>query len=359
MNDNKCFIVNNGVFLGPKGNITPCCLSDYSFGNITDTNIEDAFYNNKAKKFRKNFQNGIYDKDCMNCIQQKNNHRYSRNITYAGLKHKDSKLIHVELNLSNTCNAQCNFCSPKFSHLWAKTLNQKHWNFGLTEEQCINLVSSLKDAKTIVLKGGEPFFYGYIDIFLQQLYKINPDVRISCLSNGISWKESTLRIFSKFQNKHVAISAEGIGDMYRYLRGGKYTFENVLESIDLGKKYKIFKKKNIVIASHINFWNIDVYTEQHIKMSNILKQQHKLKTILSIDIARHPHHSTIFLKTLRYRKKIYKQIKKNFKESTLTPHFLEDKKFDTNIKENIKYFNNLRNMDILQINPLVLENNVT
>lgn len=358
MIDNECFIVNNGVFLGPKGEIRPCCLSDYSFGNIRDTNIEDAFYNDEAKKFRKNFNNGVYDKDCKRCIEQKVNHRYFKNNYYRHLDSERNTIVHADLNLSNTCNAQCTFCSPKFSHLWAKTLNQKEWNFGLTENQCISLAHSLKDAETIELKGGEPFFYGYIDTFLEEIYKVNPNVKLSFLSNGISWKESTIQILSKFKKNHITISAEGIGDMYKYLRGGKYTFENVLESIDLGKKYKIFTEQ-IVIASHVNFWNIDVYTEQHLEMTNMIKKHFRLKTKILIDYARMPQSASIFLKTLRYRKKIYKQITKNFKNTIITDDFLHDRKDKTDIQENIKYFNNLRNLDILKINPLVLENNVT
>lgn len=358
MNDNKCFIVNNGVFLGPKGNITPCCLSDYSFGNIKDTNIEDAFYNNKAKKFRKNFQKGIYDKDCKRCIEQKVNHRYFKNQIYRNLDDNMNTIVHADLNLSNTCNAQCNFCSPKFSHLWAKTLDQKEWNFGLTENQCISLAHSLKNAKSIEIKGGEPFYYGYIDTFLEEVYKVNPDIKLSILSNGISWKESTIKILSKFKMNHIAISAEGIGDMYKYLRGGRYNFENVLESIELGKKYNIFLN-HVVIASHVNFWNIDVYTEQHLEMTNLIKKNFNLKTKILIDYARMPASSSIFLKTQKYRKKIYKQIKKNFKNTNVTDDFLHNRKDQTNISQNIKYFNNLRNLDILKINPLVLENNVT
>lgn len=360
MNDNKCFIVNNGVFLGPKGNITPCCLSNYSFGNITDTNIEDAFYNNKAIDFRENFQNGIYDKDCKRCIEQKVNHRYFKNNVYSHIKSNSNNMVHVELNLSNTCNAQCNFCSPKFSHLWAKTLKMKEWNFGLTEAQCISLAESLKYAENIVLKGGEPFYYGYIDTFLEEIYKKNPNVRISCLSNGISWKESTIKILSKFNDKHISISAEGIGDLYRYMRGGKYNFDNVLDSLELGKKYKIFSNP-VHIASIINFWNIDVYIEQHIEMARLIKNRIKLDTKFSIDYVRGPNTSSVFLKTQKYRKKIYKQLSKNkiINHTGITSDFLDSRKVELNIADNIKYFNKLKNLDILKINPLVLENNVT
>jgi len=353
-----CVLVNKGIFLGPAGNISPCCLSTYSFGNIKETSLEKAFVSKQAKLFRKNYYRGQLDKDCDNCITNKINHRVFSNQKY--INNNSIFLEHAELNLSNTCNLQCIMCGPMSAHKWAKALGETHWNFNLNKEQCIAVAQTLKNVKTIVLKGGEPFYHGYIDNFFEELLKINPSVNINILSNGTNWKDNTLDILNKFPNKpSISISLEAIGDLYKYIRGGEYSFEDVLSNIDKAKSKGIITNF-LQFASTISFWNMDVWIEQHHKLIQVMNNELKIPDIdISIDYVRHPISSSIYLKKVNHRTKIFNNIQNNklFRtKGKLSSAFLLPKEDKIDHMANIQKHNKFRNLDIETINPYILDN---
>ena len=361
-----CSLVNKGIFLGPGGSITPCCSSSYKFGDIKEDTFNDAFYSDSAKQFRENFYKGKLHKDCKTCIKNKNMHRIFSNNKYSHLRKDTVEMLHVELNLSNTCNLACLMCGPMFSHLWGKELGDDSWNFSVSKDKVKQLAISLKNAKHIVLKGGEPFFYGYIDDFLNQIYDQKFNLNNSSLdllhilSNGSFLKESTLKVLSKFDEIVLAISIEATGDLYRYIRGDSYTYENVVENIGRFKKYGIIKNE-IVLCSTISFWNMDVWVKQHEQIRDTLKNKYNIDVEFTCQPVTGPNSSSIYLKSTTYRKQVYRKIieSKLLQKNPLPYSFIFDKVLDVNIDETINKFNKFRNLDILKINPQIKENTVT
>jgi radical SAM protein with 4Fe4S-binding SPASM domain len=358
-----CNLPTHGVFISEGGNVTPCCGVTYAFGNLKDVSLSQAFDSKKAKQFRKNFKRGIYEQDCVNCYKSKSMHR-----TFWGLKKtkiKDSTeqfIAHAELTFSNICNLTCTMCSPRFSHKWAKLLGQEDKIFSLDEEQAVEMANACKNVRNIQFKGGEPFFQPHIDLFLSELYKHNPSAEIIILTNGTVIKDSTIENLSKFRYSKVAVSAEASGKLYQYIRGGTYTFEkDVVNNLEKIKQAKNLKRLHVPIASCIGLYNFDTWIEHHHNITDCLND-HGIDTKINVQAVSDPVNQSLYLKSKKARQEfknnLYKS-KLNFNDAStgfINLDYIENRTTRDKILNGIKFHNNIKKLNLLEINPKVLDN---
>lgn len=369
MSERFCLIPEGGLNVEPNGNITPCCaLSsvDFSLGNITTTSLSSAFNSKEYIQFRQDHRDNNLPEVCVKrCITNSNNasHRVSRNqqildAEQQNLKQADQPAITtVDIGLGNVCKLTCVFCSPEWSSSWAKLKNEPDNVFSFTREQTMSIVEDLKYATDISFKGGEPLNIPYIDEFLNRLHEINPWVKINIISNAVECSDDTIKAFTQFENFHLDISAEATGNLYTYLRGGRYNWEeHVLPTV---KKFAdLHKDFNITVSSIILLYNHQYWPEQ---MAVLMKQLKDImgdrKVTLCTQICRTPNEQSPYLLKYEVRESLAKRIKEHLNDTLFNVDdtielLLRDVKLDTTkekVLNHIQYNNKLRGVDLFSI----------
>jgi sulfatase maturation enzyme AslB (radical SAM superfamily) len=102
--------------------------------------------------------------------------------------------------------------------------------FGLSDLE--EILPNLKNTARIDFKGGEPMLAKHHNQFLQwlideELTKIN----LFYTTNGTVRNPTILKMLSNFENVTISFSIEGTGSLYSYIRGGKYTVDDLEETI--------------------------------------------------------------------------------------------------------------------------------
>jgi radical SAM protein with 4Fe4S-binding SPASM domain len=369
MAERFCLIPEGGLNIEPNGNITPCCaLSsvDFNLGNITSTSLSSAFNNDKYKKFRQDHRDNNLPEICVKrCITQSNNatHRISRNQQILNAERENFKqpnqsaITTVDIGIGNVCKLTCVFCSPEWSSSWAKLKNETNNIFSFSKEQTMSIVEDLKYATDISFKGGEPLNIPYISEFLNRLHEINPWVKINMISNAVECSDDIVKAFAQFENFHLGISAEATGELYSYLRGGRYNWEeHVLPTV---RKFAGLNKNfNITVSSIILLYNHQYWPEQ---MSALVGQLRDIvgdrKINLCTQICRTPVEQSPYLLRYEARESLASRIRENLNDTLsdmdgVIELLLRDVKFDTTkekVLDHISYNNNLRGVDLFSI----------
>ena len=235
--------------------------------------------------------------------------------------------------------------------------NEPNNIFSFSREQTMSIVEDLKYATDISFKGGEPLNIPYIDEFLNRLHEINPWVKINIISNVVECSDSTIRAFTQFENFHLGISAEATGDLYTYLRGGRYNWEdNVLPIV---KKFaSLHKDFNITVSSIILLYNHQYWPEQ---MAVLMKQLKEImgdrKVTLCTQICRTPNEQSPYLLKHEVRESLAKRIKEHLNDTLFDIDdtieiLLRDVKLEITkekVLNHIQYNNQLRGVDLFSI----------
>jgi len=134
-----------------------------------------------------------------------------------------NKIIHYEIDTSNTCNAACITCNGNSSSTWNKLLEKNslpsYNNWNILPKQTVDWID-YDTAKYVSFRGGESFLSDTNFYILEQLIAHNnTDLCVNFITNG-SFNLSTRqkKILSKFQNLIFCFSIDGIGPTFEYLR---------------------------------------------------------------------------------------------------------------------------------------------
>ena len=121
------------LYIRNNGDVSPCSISNYIYGNINEKSIKDIWQGEKIREFRKNMFkdknlescNLCYEKEYFGIISSRNKtngfypHKFDwvENTTIDGFS-KLSKPINLDIRLSNVCNLKCRQCSHIYSSSW-------------------------------------------------------------------------------------------------------------------------------------------------------------------------------------------------------------------------------------------------
>ena len=269
MSDTFCTLPFTHLSTRPNGDITPCCRSRDTLGNIKDMTFEEAWNSERQQQLRKDLLNGVRNKYCYQCWDMEDqgsiSMRQSMNKIRSHMvpKKLDSEMPFVvpvlELKMSNLCNFRCRTCKPELSTTW-----MKDWNAVKHEYESLGIVNNtareenfnkdefvediLKLAPTIEIvefAGGEPLMdplhYKVLEVL--EPYASNITVKYSTNLSKLKFgKFDTLASWSKFKGVDLSLSIDGHPALNDYIRtesDTKVLAQNLRDvKRELGGKYE-------------------------------------------------------------------------------------------------------------------------
>ena len=278
----------HGLAIAANGNIKPCCQWGSSLGKVENVNIVDVFKKHpKIVQLRKDFLDGKKPSSCNSCwtreqqigesrrkwFTEKFMHTVDREYIY-DVDLDDVRWTQMDINLSNVCNLKCRMCGSWASNSWfvedlmlakinpdfekeGNPANQKIRQHELSDLQ--SLIPYLDGLIRIDFKGGEPMMAKNHVEFLELLIenKLNDNVILQYTTNGTIVNPKILNTLAKFKKVRIMFSIEGTDGLYSYIRGGKYTIEELEEVISMYNQLPNVEMGFNVTVQAYNLLNLD------------------------------------------------------------------------------------------------------
>lgn len=295
MSETFCILPFTHLSTRPNGDITPCCRSRDTLGNIKDMTLEQAWNSDKQIELRRQLLNGEQAPLCYQCWDMERQGsislRQSMNKVRNNMLPKNLNLTMpfkvpvLELKLSNLCNFRCRTCKPDLSTTWLKD-----WNKVKDEYESVGIKNStaretnfdnnqfiediLKLAPTIEIvefAGGEPLMdplhYKILEVL--EPFADNIAVKYSTNLSKIKFgKFDTIKSWSKFKGVDLSLSIDGYPELNNYIRTESNTDQlakNLKEVKNtLGKKY------SGRAALCYSAWNVFGLTKSYDYFENVL-----------------------------------------------------------------------------------------
>lgn len=157
---------------------------------------------------------------------------------------KLSKLEYIVFEITDACNSRCRHCN-----IW-RTKPTKNL---LTAKEIENIFNEdmLKDAKSVLITGGEPVLREDIMEVIQIIHKALPSANITLSTNGLLPDRviDTVK-FAKANNVclDVGVSLDAVGEQHDEIRGVKGNFEKTSYLLEELKKLKANNKVGNVVV---------------------------------------------------------------------------------------------------------------
>lgn len=237
--------------VNPNNWLSRCMMSNYAMGPIE----RDEWSNDKFTALRTNMLAGKWDEEgCKSCWYKEQNDQTSRrnkwvdselkymgatNVYENNLSVKRNAIKHLYMNFNNICNFKCRMCGPHFSNAWIpdwKKMGGKYDASQSNPKQQIDVDkflqefgSELKDLYGIWVTGGEPFMDNSVFDFFEKLeqYCDPAQLKVLITTNASKLDVHKLAKLSKFKRLQIHVSIDATGDLYPYMRGYNYTWEEV------------------------------------------------------------------------------------------------------------------------------------
>jgi MoaA/NifB/PqqE/SkfB family radical SAM enzyme len=236
LHDALCPLPWTGVYIGPKGSVKNCAISNDILGNVQDTPVEELLSGSKNISIKTDMLNHTRHERCINCYKVENlsntesqSHGSSNRSWYKkyGVKNLELyddptnfKLKILDLRWRNTCNLACVYCGPTLSSKWADELNITDYNINdnTLQKNKKYILDQLDSIDHVYLAGGEPLMIVENLELLNLLSQKNPNVEIR-INTNLSVVDT--KIFKKlltFKNVKWTISVDAAGSEYDYIR---------------------------------------------------------------------------------------------------------------------------------------------
>ena len=280
-----------GLTISSDGGVRPCCEHKRIYNIHHDPPPLDFYNQREFISLRKDFLNGKKPDGCERCWKHEEQNGFSQRMHFNKKllqfvpnqfefreRLKEPQWLQADISHSNICNLKCRMCGIWGSVRWLndeKRLGQLSVNYGkekrpdylqLTQNDINDLkflFPGLKKIRTIFFKGGEPFLDPNHIIFLEYLVKNNfsRNLFLRYTTNGTIINDQILKLLSCFKFVFIRISVEGLGNLYRYIRGGDYSFEtDIVKNIKrFSRLDNIFVGFNAVIQAYNILGLADLY----------------------------------------------------------------------------------------------------
>lgn len=226
-----------------NGQVSPCCLSEYVFGDINKKSLWEIWNDESIKKFREDMLNEVPNESCKVCyINQKAGKRslrqnlnnyffedykkfiYETNDDYSV---NEPGYISWDVKLSNKCNFKCRMCgSPSSSGLEFEEYGRitGKWNAAKRTYEQVEPYLELVDH--LYFSGGEPLIIDEHWKILDKVIELGRNNKVtltynSNFSNLVYKGRHIFDMWDKFNNYVVVhISVDGIGPRGELIRKG-------------------------------------------------------------------------------------------------------------------------------------------
>jgi radical SAM protein with 4Fe4S-binding SPASM domain len=250
-NPTFCMLGLLHTYVGPDGNVMPCCLGDTTkpaLGNINEVSSWNEIWNGeKYKEFRRNMVAGEKNPVCSFCYDTEkfsdSSSRNGRNEQYKDdydyyMSHlldtgelKVNKLKYLDFRFSNHCNQACITCGHSLSSSWYDLMqklniptNSPKFIEPKDDKIAYQLIDDNLDSVTnIYFAGGEPMLSKYHWYTLDKLVELGRakeiDLVYSTNCSVLKNKDKdVLEYWKQFKTVMVMASIDEVGDRFNYIR---------------------------------------------------------------------------------------------------------------------------------------------
>ena len=318
-----CSALTNHMCVTVTASWRPCCrFNKFPFVNIDQVDFKSYKEGEFYKSIKSDMSTGWAD-GCKKCKEEEERGQTSlREVLNESLS-GGSDVEYIEISLSNNCNLACKMCSPAYSTLWNKLVNDNHVlkNYHVTSTQPeINIEKifssiDLSKLKKIKYLGGEPFITPEIkDLFeFLETNGIIQNIEFECNTNCTLFPEKWLHYLDKFKKVLIELSIDGIGTVNDYIRYGK-SWDAIEKNIIKWAKTDY----NISIYSTVQAYNL--HDMKNVKeFANSLSLSHYGCLLVVPEFLSVHALPSAYLETIKddYNQKYFKSIKNNDKFTEL------------------------------------------
>lgn len=236
----------------PKGDVYPCCSSDYTdpFDNVKNKPLSEIFNDELMRELRLRMLNDEKSSICEYCYKHEKSSPFSfRTYSLENFsKYFDEvvpttqedgtvpefKMRYFDVRFSNICNFKCRTCGAEFSSQWAQEMKQH--DHVPPNYRIINHADSsgklLEEIKSQVchmdmayFAGGEPLItdehYQILEAMIEGGYNKQITLRYNTNMSNFKYKKyDVLDLWSRFKKVEISASLDHYGKRAEYLRHG-------------------------------------------------------------------------------------------------------------------------------------------
>ena len=331
--DTFCVFPWNHLYVGPDGNVLPCCNADRNFpmGNIQTSSVIDIIKSDQFNQLRANMLKGKRSKECNGCYRLEDaglpSHRIVNNKDKMTFNPNDVntdgtidvfKPIFLDIRLNNICNLKCRMCSSYYSssigqeefEMWGRlpktsTMLKSHQRTDSLQE----ILDYVPYTQKIYFAGGEPLLAVEHYEILNKLISLgHTDLKIAYSTNftNLYYKNQPVTDWWKhFTNIEIGASLDAHGDVAGYIRHG--TVWSVIEqNLDFLKKQ--CPNINFTVTSTVGFLNISSLIERQQTWHEINRLP---ITKFSLNVLTHPEHLSATVLPAHHKNRLDALIKKH------------------------------------------------
>ena len=296
-----CIMPFSHITTKTTGEIKLCCRS-HPLYNVNEKSLLEVWNSEKIKRIRKQMLSGERPPECEICYsledknitsmrQRQNKMKFNRE-TYIGIMDElnddysmPNKIRSIELKLNNLCNLKCRMCHPVDSTKWAEDWSlvaelQRHneWTYknvkkyNLTEHPYLcewenhptffdELNEIIETVDTIWFAGGEPLIDPMHYKFLNMIKDKGKTITLQYATNltKLSCKdESIIDLWKSFKKILVAVSFDGVADVYEYIRTNA-NFNEVVDNIKTIQNKIEKESMNIILLGGCTFQAYNIF----------------------------------------------------------------------------------------------------
>ena len=236
----------------PKGNIYPCCSSDYvePFANTKDSTLAQAFNNDKMKQLRLDMLAGRKNEACTFCYKHEESSPHSfRKYSIENFSHLYDNLVpttnvdgsvdnfnmaYFDVRFSNICNYKCRTCGGEFSSQWAqeeKQYDNRESGFRVVQHAdnsgklLDEILKQIPHMELAYFAGGEPLItdehYTILNEMIVSGACKNITLRYNTNMSNFKYKKfDIIDMWSNFKRVEVSSSLDHCGTRAEYIRHG-------------------------------------------------------------------------------------------------------------------------------------------
>jgi len=245
----------NHFYVGPDGNVNPCCIADHRFplGNIDELDA-DSTTSDRANQIRLNMTQGYRDRACATCYEKEDSGIQSLRHICNPLDMKIA-VSDIDIRLNNICNFKCRMCSEYFSsaiqqetiELYGKStvLGFEKISLDKTTRQVKNqrlekiLSFVTTDLDSVYFAGGEPLISGEHYEILDHLIAVgnrNLSIKYNTNLSTLSYKQcNVIDRWREFSDVAVGASIDASGAVAKYMRHGT-VWNDIVTNIQIIKQ---------------------------------------------------------------------------------------------------------------------------
>lgn len=250
------------LYVDPRGEVYPCCLSDPSkgsLGNLGSKSLDSIWNSDELIAMRRDIRFGQkMASGCNYCYQQdkasKSSARQRYNHFFGELVDEDLinglkpqlKLKYLDFRFSNLCNLKCRTCNESYSSSWGRDSRK----LGIKKNKVMSsdtrsklldfYFSQIENVEKIYFAGGEPLLIEHHYRALEKLIelkKYNTHLFYSSNASVLRFEKwDVVKLWQNFKNIIFTVSIDHVEDKFDILRSGA-SWTTTLNNIAYIKQY--------------------------------------------------------------------------------------------------------------------------